>query len=75
MDALLGRRPSLMVGTVTDAIFQVIQFFELYNTHEEFKDCGLLYFLYPALEGMSALALSMNSRKGVDKILSIPFLL
>ncbi|MGE8301196.1 MULTISPECIES: hypothetical protein [Sphingobacterium] len=30
-------------------------------------------FLYPALEGMPALALSMNSGKDVDKILSTSF--
>lgn len=65
----------LMAGTVTDAIFQVIQFFKLSNAQEEFKDCRLLYFFCPALEGMPAFALSVNSRKGVDKILSMPFLL
>jgi hypothetical protein len=75
MGALLGGWPSLMAETVTHVIFQVIQFFELCNTREEFKDCRLLYFFCPALEGMPAFALSVNSRKGVDKILSTPFLL
>ncbi|GEM_PF-3239012 len=75
MGALLGARPSLMAGTVTDAIFQVIQFFKLSNAQEEFKDLLRLVFFCPALEGMPAFALSVNSRKGVDKILSTPFLL
>ncbi|WP_341831832.1 hypothetical protein AACH28_24975 [Sphingobacterium thalpophilum] len=46
MDALLGGWPSLMAGTVTDAIFQVIQFFKLSNVQEEFKDLlRLVFFL------------------------------
>lgn len=75
MGAPLGGWPSLMAETVTDAIFQVIQFFKLSNAQEEFKDLLRPVFFCPALEGMPAFALSMNSRKGMDKILSMPFLL
>ncbi|MCS4163308.1 hypothetical protein [Sphingobacterium sp. BIGb0116] len=61
-----GRWPSLMAGTVTGSC----------TIHmKNLKIVVSCIFLYPALEGMPALALSMNSGKGVDKILSTPFLL
>ena len=66
MDAPLDRWPSLMAGPVTS------------NCTIHMKNLKIVVsciFLDPALEGRPALALSMNNRKGVDKILSTPFLL